>query len=213
MSRTDPIPNASWYSYYSTVLNCIVSFFQLWRLCAHHVSLNIASTKTKDWCSRVQPLTATCPLPRAVWQMLIDLGIAPVPVSAQHAASVFNDVLRNGLVGAESPFVRKQREETRAAHMVDEGGDVFMEAENGRRVPCPSREPWGDRLCWSIFLEAMVSALYTTGSVVPDYDDVAHWSSIFPSNESSCAMCVVRRCGRHLQRNLSIFRYCARDLT
>lgn len=85
-------------------------------------------------------------------------------VSEQRAASVFDDVLRNGLAGAEPPFVRKQqqlRKETRAVHMIDEGRDDFMEVGSCGGVPFSSRKPWGYRLCWSVFLEAMVSAIFS----------------------------------------------------
>lgn len=96
--------------------------------------------------------------------MLSDLGVTPVSVSEQHAASVFHGALRNGLAGAEPPFARKHhelRKETRAIPLAGEGHDNFMEVGNrAGGVPFSSREPWGDRLCWSSFLEAMVSALY-----------------------------------------------------
>lgn len=107
-------------------------------------------------------MTATCPLPRAFWQMLAGLGVTPVSVSEQHAASVFDDALRNGLAGAQPPFACKEqrlREESRAAHLADESRDDYLGLGIFGRVSSSSRKPLGDRLCWSTFLEAMVSTL------------------------------------------------------
>ena len=86
--------------------------------------------------------------------MLADLGVTPVSASEEHAASVFDDALRNGLADPESPFTRKPQKEIRATRV------GFMEVVGYREgVPLSSGQPWGDRLRWSSFLEAMVSAL------------------------------------------------------
>lgn len=79
--------------------------------------------------------------------MLADLGVTPVSVSKQHAASVFDDALSNGQAGAKPPFARKRQERKKESRAIPVAGVEFC-----------SRKCWGDRLCWSSFLEAMVSA-------------------------------------------------------
>lgn len=91
--------------------------------------------------------------------MLADLGVTPVSASEEHAASVFDDALRNGLADPESPFTRKPQKEIRATRLAGEGRVGFMEVGYREGVPLSSGQPWGDRLRWSSFLEAMVSAL------------------------------------------------------
>eukprot|EP00752_Nemacystus_decipiens_P006805 g6108.t3 len=93
-------------------------------------------------------------------KMLAHLGVTPVSVSEQHAASVFDDALRNGLAVAEPPFSREQRERrkgTRAIPLAGKGREHPLEVGNRARVPFSSSRPWDNRLCWSNFLEAMAA--------------------------------------------------------
>ncbi len=102
--------------------------------------------------------------------MLSDLGVSPASVSEQRAARVFDDVMRNGLTDPGTCIRRKQQQALRRnanVHGSRDGGEPLMEIgigeHGGRHSSRYSRgHPRGDRLCWSLFLEAMVSALHRT---------------------------------------------------
>lgn len=104
--------------------------------------------------------------PNFVFQMLRDLGIARTSISEAHAASVYDAVLRNAM-----PDMERSRECTQQ-QIADKGGRASGIAyttgrigknvvELGRKEELRLQLPdfKRDRLCWSMFLEAMVSAL------------------------------------------------------
>lgn len=108
--------------------------------------------------------------PSPLKQMLSDLGVSPASVSKQRAAWVFDGVVRNGLTGPGARNSQKEQQALRRNANVhgsrDEGGplmEIGIGERGGQHSPY-RRHPRGDRLCWSLFLEAMVSALVQTTS-------------------------------------------------
>jgi len=96
-----------------------------------------------------------------LFQMLLDLGVSPASVSEQRAAWVFDDVVRNGLrdpgvcIRPTQQALRRNSNGHETRH-----GEPLVGIGNGKRGGRHSRsrkQPRGDRLCWSLFLEAMVS--------------------------------------------------------
>lgn len=92
--------------------------------------------------------------------MLTDLGVSPVSVTEQHAASVFDDIIRNGLpVTGPSIDTRLSWGEGAIYGASDRGDYCLMGGERYNGGSSSSRKPGGGRMCWSLFLEAMVSAV------------------------------------------------------
>ncbi|CBJ27628.1 hypothetical protein Esi_0079_0072 [Ectocarpus siliculosus] len=91
-------------------------------------------------------------------KMLTDLGVSPVSVTEQHAASVFDDIIRNGLpVTGPSSDGRHSWGEGAIHEASDRGDYCLMGGERNNGVSSSSRKPGGGRLCWSLFLEAMAA--------------------------------------------------------
>lgn len=100
-------------------------------------------------------------IPFPTQQMLVDRGVSPGSVSEQRAASVFDDVVRNGRPDPGACLSRLQQQPGRRNTVVDgtgDGGEAFMEVGGRGWGPSTSRKPRGDRLCWSLFLETMVGS-------------------------------------------------------
>lgn len=92
--------------------------------------------------------------------MLTDIGVSPASVSEQHVASVFDDIVCNGQPVTGPSIDRRQSWGQGAIHGASGRGDYFlMGGERYNGVPSSSRKPGGRRMCWSLFLEAMVSAV------------------------------------------------------
>ncbi|CAM9184617.1 unnamed protein product [Ectocarpus sp. 4 AP-2014] len=90
--------------------------------------------------------------------MLTDLGVSPVSVTEQHAASVFDDIIRNGLPVTGPSIDRRQYWGEGAVLGASDRGDYcLMAGERCNGVSSSSRKPGGGRLCWSLFLEAMAA--------------------------------------------------------
>ncbi|CAN0160666.1 unnamed protein product, partial [Ectocarpus sp. 6 AP-2014] len=90
--------------------------------------------------------------------MLTDLGVSPVSVTEQHAASVFDDIIRNGLpVTGPSSDGRHSWGEGAIHEASDRGDYCLMGGERNNGVSSSSRKPGGGRLGWSLFLEAMAA--------------------------------------------------------
>ncbi|CAM9482410.1 unnamed protein product, partial [Ectocarpus fasciculatus] len=91
--------------------------------------------------------------------MLTDLGVSPASVTEQHAASVFEDIVCNGLPVTGPSIDRRQSWGEGAMHgAASDGGDYCL--VGGKRynwVSSSSRKPGDSRLCWSLFLEAMAA--------------------------------------------------------
>ncbi|CAM9652199.1 unnamed protein product [Pylaiella littoralis] len=107
---------------------------------------------TYDSIARAQ--TGTSGVDRSLFlKMLTDLGVSPASISEQIATSIFDDVVRNGLPDTR-PFISLKLQQSRRA---DTGGGNFTETGGHGGSHSPSRKPRGDRLCWSLFLEAMAA--------------------------------------------------------
>ncbi|CAB1106495.1 unnamed protein product [Ectocarpus sp. CCAP 1310/34] len=104
--------------------------------------------------------------------MLTDLGVSPVSVTEQHAASVFDDIIRNGLPVTGPSIGRRQSwGEGTVLGASGRGDHCLMAGERYSGLPSSSNKPGGGRLCWSLFLEAMaalaVGAVKNGQSVLP----------------------------------------------
>ncbi|CAM9751072.1 unnamed protein product [Ectocarpus sp. 12 AP-2014] len=90
--------------------------------------------------------------------MLTDLGVSPVSVTERHAASVFDDIIRNGLPVTGPSIDRRQSWGERATLGASDRGDYcLMAGERYNGVYSSSKKTGGGRLCWSLFLEAMAA--------------------------------------------------------
>ncbi|CAM9288892.1 unnamed protein product [Hapterophycus canaliculatus] len=92
-------------------------------------------------------------------QMLADLGICPGSVSENHAASVFNDAMRNGMPEAKASLRHKQGQsrDTMSLRGTGDGSNHSTELREPSTEGCFTRQPEDDRLDWSLFLEAMAA--------------------------------------------------------
>lgn len=140
-----------------------------------------------SWCmSALLPFTVLYPVPRPPVprnrQMLTDLGVSPASISEKNAASIFDDVVRNGLPDVAERFATLKLHQSRQDG--SDGGDDFMTTGGHGRGHSSSREPRGYRLCWSLFLEAMVSAC-----VDSDNGHLRHLG-----DQECFSMCMVCRC-------------------
>ncbi|CAN0510576.1 unnamed protein product [Ectocarpus sp. 12 AP-2014] len=90
--------------------------------------------------------------------MLTDLGVSPMSVTEQHAASVFDDIIRNGLPVTGPSIGRRRSWGEGVIHEASDRGDYcLMAGERYNGLSSSSRKPGGGRLCWSLFLEAMAA--------------------------------------------------------
>lgn len=97
------------------------------------------------------------PFPTLARQMLRDLRVSPAAVSGERAASVFDAVVHNGLPTRESESGRSQTQVAVNDHEVMGNGGNGCELRGTGRKRATSRKSAGGQLCWSLFLEAMVS--------------------------------------------------------
>ena len=122
--------------------------------------------------SLVDPCVAPLIDPLLNEQMLRDLGVSPGSVSNERAKAVFGAVLRNGLPRTRA--LNRRSNDSRSYHVMVNGwvaGESNDRNEsnesNGNLVPRKGRKEAnevcdearissGGRLCWSLFLEAMV---------------------------------------------------------
>lgn len=103
-------------------------------------------------------------------QMLRDLRASPGSVSDERAKEVFDAVLRNGL--PETQGLTMSRRDRKSHHVMNNGWVAGASNEgdknNANLVQRKERTDWvdkvpispGGRLCWSLFLEAMVGGTY-----------------------------------------------------
>ena len=105
-------------------------------------------------------------------QMLRDLGASPGSVSDERAKAVFDAVLRNGLPETQSGRVGRSHHVMTNAWMAGEsnGNPIERKGRKGGSDEVPISR--GDRLCWSLFLEAMVGDKYSLvhDSVITNYN-------------------------------------------